>query len=252
MDRQEGRDKAFDIAKQALELDPNLSEAHTVLGGIYTFLDWDWEKAEDEYQTALVLNPNYSTAHQYYAEHLAIVGRHEEARMHIDKAVELDPLSFVIRVVNARLYYNQGQFEESLQELEKCDEIQENHPWANKLLVYYQLGREEKAFEAFKENQAVNPRYDLEIADQIYQDSGFRAVLQWMVECDIARPEEEQNYYWIASFLALLGKDEEALDWLEKAYQVHAGNRIKTDYSFRNLHDRPRFQAILKGMGLEK
>ena len=111
IDKQEGRDKAVELALKALELDENLAEAYTVLGSIYDYVDWDWEKAENAFKRALELNPNYATAHHYYSEHLSIIGQHEEARKHIDKALELNPLSFVIRHVSgAKLYYNRWSF----------------------------------------------------------------------------------------------------------------------------------------------
>jgi TolB-like protein len=129
IDPQEGRDKAVEMAFKALGLDGNLSEAYTVLGSLYDYLDWDWKKAEDSFQRALELNPNYSTAHQYYAEHLMMIGRYEEARMQMNKALELNPLSFVIRHLSARIYYHRGNFQEALRELNISDEIQKGHYW---------------------------------------------------------------------------------------------------------------------------
>ena len=256
IDSKTGRGKAVELAFNALELDSNLSEAYTVLGSLYHTVDWDWDKAENAFQRALELNPNYSTAHQYYAEYLSTIGRHEEARMHIDKAVELDPLSFVIRGINARIYYHQGHFEEALRELNKCDEIQEGHPWTIRIRfrTYYQLGQEDEAYQVLKEIFADNPRYDLEVAEQIYQESGLWSVLLWKIENDVAMEEEENlSYYDIAFDFALLGKDEDALYWLEKAFQIHQYdlNLMSFNIQFRPLHDHPRYQAILEGMGLE-
>jgi len=252
IDRQEGRDKAEELAFKALKLDKNLSEAFTVLGSLYDYVDWDWEKAEDAFQRALKLNPNYSTAHQYYAEHLSMIGRHEEARMQINKAVELNPLSFVIRNINARLYYNQGYFEKALRELNISDEIQKGHSWTYryKFLTYYQLGHEDEAFKALVETLSDKPRYDLKKAEQIFQESGLKAVLQWKVENDIDTGEE-RLYYSIANDLAMLGKIEEAMYWLEKAFHSNRLNlRMLYSIHFRSLHDHPRYLAILKGMGL--
>ncbi len=73
MDRQEGGDKAKELALKALELDGNLSEAYAVLGSIYDYVDWDWENAEKAFKRALEINPNNATAHQYYSEHLSIL-----------------------------------------------------------------------------------------------------------------------------------------------------------------------------------
>ena len=65
IDEQEGRDKAVELATKALDLDGNLAEAYTVLGQIYDYVDWDWEKAEKVFRKAFEVNPSYATAHHY-------------------------------------------------------------------------------------------------------------------------------------------------------------------------------------------
>ena len=64
---------------KALELDPDLAEAHTTLAFINLYYDWDWDAAEREFRRAIELNPNYANAHHWYAEYLSLVGRHEAA-----------------------------------------------------------------------------------------------------------------------------------------------------------------------------
>jgi len=251
IDKQEGRDRAVELALKALELDGNLAEAYTVLGSIYTFVDRDWENAESAYKHALELNPNYSTAHHYYSEHLSTTGQHEEARKHIDKALELNPLSFVIRYVSAQLYYNRGRFKEALAEIQKCHELQENHPWLpyREFIIYWQLGEEEKAYEALRKLLKRNSIYNLETANNIYKDSGLNAVLDWEAEIDsIEAVKGNVSYYWLATLCGLIGEDENALYWLEKAHKIPA----EASYSihFKNLHDNPRYIAILEKMGL--
>jgi len=61
-----GRNESVKLAKKALELDPSLAQAHNVLASIYTYVDWNWELAENEYLEAIKLNQNYSTAYHYY------------------------------------------------------------------------------------------------------------------------------------------------------------------------------------------
>ncbi len=61
-------------------LDDSLGEAHTSLAFSLDLFDWDWESAEKEYKKALQLSPNYATAHQWYASHLAVLGRNERSR----------------------------------------------------------------------------------------------------------------------------------------------------------------------------
>jgi len=256
MDEQEGRDRAVELALKALELDENLAEAYTVLGSIYDYVDWDWENAENAFKRALEINPNYATAHHYYSQHLHITGQHEEARKHIDKALELDPLSFVIRYVNGtEFYYNDGHFTEALAEIQKCAELQPNHPWLprREFYVYWQLGEEEKSYEALLKLFEGDSIYNLETAENIYKVSGLKAVLNWKINIDIKEAEKGYRPYSLASTYGLIGEDEKALEWLEKASMLDKiSPHMSFNIHFRNLHNDPRYLAILKKMGLEE
>jgi len=252
IEQQEGRDKAVRLASKALELDENLAEAYAVLGSVHDYFDWDWENAEIAFQRALELNPSYSTAHQYYSEHLSIIGKHEEAREHIDKAIKLNPLSFIIRHLSTKLYYHQGHFNEAQEELLKCNELQENHPWLprRELEINWQLGEKGKAYEALWKLLKRNSMYDLEMAENIYKDSGLRSVIEWKMRIDEA--DDKNNPISIASTYGMIGEDEKAMEWLERAYlSKKMGTQSSFNIHFKNLHDNPRYIAILKGMGLE-
>ncbi len=111
----DGFRKAKEIAQKALELDPGLAEAHAIVGGVYAWGEWQWEKARKEYLRAIELNPNYSTAYFYYAELLELLGENEEARLQLNIAIELDPLSRAINFNNMLFYYDQGKFHEALE-----------------------------------------------------------------------------------------------------------------------------------------
>jgi tetratricopeptide (TPR) repeat protein len=91
-------DEAFPKAKaaaiKALELDNTLSDAHTSLASLGMF-DWDWQSAGEEFRRAIELNPGYATAHQWYAWHLNLLGRKNEAIAEMRKAESLDPLSLI-------------------------------------------------------------------------------------------------------------------------------------------------------------
>ena len=246
IDRKKGRDKAVELALKALELDGSLAEAYTVLGSIYTYVDWNWAEAEEAYLRAIQLNPNYSTAYHYYSEHLSITGRHEEARKAINTALELDPLSFIIRFVSAKLYYNRGLFQEALSEIEVCRQLNEGHPW----IAFYQfkisrnLGNSQAALDAF---QKVGKRLDLFTAEQVdsaYAASGLDGLVHWQIEFT-------DQPLGKARLFGALGEDEKAMDWLEKPFRkgtIHAD--FTFTYEFRKLHSYPRFIALLKEMGL--
>jgi len=254
MDFSEGKDKAMELAKYALELDENLTEAWTVLASSYDYFEYNWEAAEDAYQRALEINPNYSTAHHYYAEHLSILGFHEEARAHCNRAIELDPLLFVKQWLSAKLYLNQGQISEALEVIERANELHENHPWVHliRMRCYWALNVEEKAYKGFREYFGSNQNYPIEQADPIFKNSGFTGVLDWKIAVDLQNTELRDREIHLARDNAMAGHDDEALYWLEQArlkfLEAEAGFRIH----YHHLHQDPRFLAILEKMGLDK
>ena len=247
-----GRNEAFEYAIHALELNDNLSEAYTVLGQIYDYLDFEWEKAERAFQRAFEINPNYATAHHYYAEHLSIIGKHKEARVHANKAIELNPLSPVIRRLSSKLYYNQGLFSEALEAIKKCYELQKEFPlgYSYEFRIYWRLGQEEESYKALRKKLANEPVYDIETADNIFKSSGLNSVIEWKIEIDIERAENDSDFCSIAILFGMLGKDEQALNWLEKAFETGGCPEIPFLLEFKNLHDNPRFNALLNKMGL--
>jgi len=253
MDRQEGSHMAEELVLKALELDKNLAEAYAVLGGVYEY-EWKWEKSEIAYKQALELNPNYSAGHEYYAHLLMNFWQAEEARKHIDIAIELDPLSFIMRLVSARFYFHTESYLKSLEELQKCNELSPDHPWLPYIEMknYYALGDDGQTYKALRKMLNLSTIYDLETADKIYSADGLRAVLEWKIEIDIKDAENKaKSYYNLADSYAMIGEDEKALDWLEKAYESHQTNQMNWNLHFKNLRNNPRYIAIVKGMGLE-
>lgn len=247
MDKKEGKDKAIELALKALQLDPYLAEAHTVLASLYTYVDWNWEKSEQEFLQAIRLNPNYSTAHFYYSCLLCITGRTDKAREYINKAMELDPFSFVMRNYSGLYYYNQGQFKEALAENNLSKDLINDHEWAVRFdfEVYYHLGMKQEAIESFKQYGRLFKQYDPGIADSVYRKGGLDGLLQVKIKTG-------SDKFSIAGWYAMLGEYEKALDILEKLCSDRKIDPVEltTGYDFRNLHDNPRYIAIKKEMGL--
>ena len=246
MDLKTGRDKAATLALKALELDDRLAEAHTVLGSIYTNIDFSWEAAEKEYRMALDLNPNFSTVHHYYSEHLSVVGKHEEARRHINKALELDPLSFVIRHVSAKLYFSRGQFHEALAENQRCNELNRDHRWPAfyDFIINKYLNNGPEALAGFKRYINIIGVADPSKADSIYQTSGLNGLILWGLEFS-------DTPMYKAEWYAYMGDHERALDMLEKAFQKHQSDpEFAFLYAFKDLYSSPRFNKILEQINL--
>ena len=103
MTPKEALPKAKAAAIKALELDSALGEAHNSLAFCLDGFDWDFDSAGKEFLRAIELNPGYATAHHWYAWHLALLHRYDEAIAEMKKAENLDPLSLVINADLAEL-----------------------------------------------------------------------------------------------------------------------------------------------------
>ena len=90
--------KARDAAAKALELDPSLAEAQTSLAMVSALYEWNWAAAEAQFRRAIEMNPGYVTAHHWLGVHLAAMGRFDEAKAELGKALSLDPKSAIVTV----------------------------------------------------------------------------------------------------------------------------------------------------------
>jgi adenylate cyclase len=108
---------------RALELDPQLAEAHTSLGVIRFQYDWDWPGAEQAFRQALDINPNYAPAHQFFSDYLKALGRFDEALEEIEKARELDPLSLAINTAEGHVLYLSRQYDRAIQQYRRAVEL---------------------------------------------------------------------------------------------------------------------------------
>jgi TolB-like protein len=249
----EGYVKAKDHVHKALEIHKNLAEAHSTLGGIFIWGDWQWEEAHKELRLAIELNPNYSTAHQYYAELLDILGENEEARIQIDLALELDPYSRTINYDNMLFFYHQGKFHEALKAWNEVNEMGLTFfsPYAYYFYIYMYMGEDSLAYQTFYNFLMTNterPEYT-ETLQRMFEDSGPKGCLE-LLNDQIVDTFDPREYFYLAKRCAILGKNSKALDWLEKAFLERDFNMpyIYNSYDFKNLRNEPRFRAILRQM----
>lgn len=135
--------KAKELAKKALELDDSLGEAHATLGLIAENLEWDWDGAEREYKRAIELNPNYATAHQWYGEYLALMGRFAESVEQMRISRELDPLSLIIIKDSGEIYYTARRYDEAVAWFRKTLDMDPHFTVARRFLAmtYLQQGK---------------------------------------------------------------------------------------------------------------
>ncbi len=250
---QEARPKAKAAALKALELDVSLAEAHTTLADTYLYYDWDFPKAQQEFLLAIAANPNYPTAHQWYAEYLYAVGRFDDAIAEAKRAQELDPLSVAINGSVAETYYYARKYDQAIEAYKATQKMDPNFISGHTGLA---LTYEQKKMypQAVAEWQAVvqlsgNPAA-ASLLGETYKNSGYQGFLQASLDGSLKAPVQAVPSWRIASLYAQMGKKNEALTWLEKAYAERGGGmvRLKSDPEFDSLRSEPGFVAIIRRM----
>jgi TolB-like protein/DNA-binding winged helix-turn-helix (wHTH) protein len=249
-------------AEKALALDGTLAEAHTSLAAVRILHDWDWAGAEREFQRAIDLNPNFAQAHHWYGNLLlGPEGRHDEAIAELQRAQELDPLSLIINADAGFAYYLAGHYDLALQAYQRVLATNPNFvPVHFYLSQYYrQTGQYDLWLKETVENQQLSgDSSHPQLLQQLYRQGGFRGVMEEMAKSGgSSRLANQQNLNVgacsSAQANALLGRNQRALDSLEKCNR-QAGIAliyVKVDPVWTNLRPDPRFQDLLRRMGLQ-
>ncbi len=139
--------KALAAAQRAIQLDPQNGEAYTELGSIQTIYEWDWTAAEQNLTRGISLNPNDSLAEFKYAVYLDATGRPQDAVTHMRRALQLDPLSFLVnRRLGATLYLAR-EYDAALAQLQRAAEMEQQPGSIDNYvsLIYEMKGEHEKA-----------------------------------------------------------------------------------------------------------
>jgi tetratricopeptide (TPR) repeat protein len=240
---------------KALELDNTLSDAHSLLADYRCYVEWDWENAEKEHQQALRLNPNNSGAHASYSHLLCIMGRKEEALPHIERALELDPLNPFRPHFYGMVMGFHRRYDDALAAFRTVLEIDPSFEAARGGVtnMLYLKGKHDEAFAIWRERFADDAEITAALEDG-FEKAGykgaFRAIADFMAK-RYGKPGERGGTGGIAGWYIRAGDYEEAIDWLEKAYEEH---RPGMPYIGLNAPDpmrsNPRFQELLRKMNL--
>jgi eukaryotic-like serine/threonine-protein kinase len=246
--------KAKAAALRALELDQSSAEAHTSWAQVLFDYDRDPEASLKEFQAAIQLNPNYATAHHWYAMRLAMMGRSEEAYDEIQLARSLDPVSGVINQNVVAVLYFARQYDRALVEANKAREL--DPTWRAYIAgIYIQKGMPKEALAELQDDQNVpgyTPRVRL-LVDLIraYAAGGNRTeALRLLNELRRRSRSEYVSPGFMACVCASLGDRDEALTWLQRAFDDYAGgmDQMKVEPCLDPLRSDPRFQELLLRM----
>jgi TolB-like protein/DNA-binding winged helix-turn-helix (wHTH) protein/Flp pilus assembly protein TadD len=250
--------EAFPLAKaaanEALALNDRLAEAHTSLALVLDLYYWDWEAAEKQYALAINLNPGYAVAHEWYAWHLLLLGHSAEALFEMRRAESLDPVSPVIRSNLADVLTVCHLFEESVRQSRRTLALDPNFA-----IGHFHLAEalvQERQYEAAiaEFQQAIELSGHLALFDanlaHAYALSGRRADALKIAKDMEARLDLNPAAARIAIIYVGLGDLDQAMNWLNKAYDARFNPEVLVRPTFDPLRSDARFRELRRRLGL--
>jgi tetratricopeptide (TPR) repeat protein len=247
----EGYAKAQKEVEKALDLNPNLAEAHAQLGRIKTNYDWDWTGADAAYKRALELEPGNADVVRGAAVLAGTLGRFDEAITLDRRAIELDPLGLSAHYNLGIHAYYAGRWEEAEAALRKTLELNPQYPGAHFNLGRIYLARS-KPEEALAEIQKEpEPAWKLDGLALAYYALGKQKEADATL-AQVMQEQQNDSAFQIAEIYAYRGQTDKAFEWLERAYKQRDGGlaEMKGDPLLRSLHGDPRYAAFLQKMKL--
>ncbi len=255
--RKEAANKAKSAANRALEIDPNLAEAHTSLAAVKHFHEWDFKGAVKEFKIATELNPTYALARNWYAHILGKTGNHEEAIKQARKAVEIEPFYVSANYRLGQQLYLAKRYEDAIKQHEKTIEIDAKYLYSqlDTINSLTKLGRAEEAIEKTNENLADSDRnqfYLVALSLAHIAAGNKQPARNILKELNDRKKTEKIKYLNIATIYANLGEKDLAFEMLEKSLKDREDDItfLKVNPMFEDLHSDPRFPDLLKRIGL--
>jgi TolB-like protein/Tfp pilus assembly protein PilF len=248
---------AFERAKaathKALELDPNLAEAHEALAEIKLYEEWDFPGAERAFLRVLALSPNLPDAHAHYSFYQLLVGRRYEAIEGMTRARQLDPLTPIWSAWLGWLYWEyMGQNDMAIAEARRSLELDPNFPWGLYVLgaAYAEKGMFDEAIAAHKKAAAGSPTLRWALG-RTYALAGRRNEAR-EIAAELGKKAEPMDAWGLAEIYTALGEKDEAFRWLEVAYERRFSWMpwLEATPKFKLLRSDPRFQDLLRRMNL--
>jgi serine/threonine protein kinase/tetratricopeptide (TPR) repeat protein len=246
-----------EAATTALQLDPDLPEAHASLAAVLWLHDWRWDEAQIEFKRSLELDPTYPTANHWYAEYLMTMGKHAEVMDRMKKGQQLDPLSLIINVAVGWAFYNGRRYEEAIEQLRRTVELDPNYPVTYWILGLLQrkTGRYELAVTEGEKGVKLSggsPLMRAALAHTFAAAGRTSEALQTLDELTELAKHRYVAPYFFAGIHVGLGENDRAMEYLEKSYEEHSHWLIylHIDPSMDGLRDKPRFQDLLRRVGL--
>lgn len=257
---------AFPVAQKyatkALEINPDMAEAHPTLGFVNLFYKFDGFAAEQEFRRSLQANPNYAIAHTWYGVNLAAMGRHREALTEAKRAEIVDPLSLTVATDIGLISYLAGHTDEAIDSIKKAIDIDPNFCRAHFRLgnAYLQKDMDREALAEYQ--KAVQLSEDAEThEEEDYEASvaladallGNRAESRRLLNVLLQRSKHQYvPAYRIALIYSGLGDRAKVFEWLKQAYDERCSSvaYFKVDPALKTYRSDPQFTALAKSLRL--
>jgi TolB-like protein/Tfp pilus assembly protein PilF/tRNA A-37 threonylcarbamoyl transferase component Bud32 len=244
---------AYEAASTAVDLDPNLAEAHVALGQAILCRDFAWATAEHHLVRAIELDPNYAPARVWYAFQLAMEGRFSEALREAHTGRDLDPLAIISRFAVVWCSYHARRYEEAYR---LASATLENEP-RNLMMLYgasfvlSRLSRHAEAVAAAEQCVALMGKASHTLARlgcaQAHAGN-LEAAQATLEEMKVLSERRYVSPYHLAIVNCQIGRLEDALDLLEQAFQTGDAKLLwmGVDPELDPLHGHPRFNDLLR------
>ena len=254
----EAMPKAKAAALKALQLNQNLSEAHSALGAVHYFYDWDWAGAEQEAKRAMELSPNNAAAYDVMGNYLSTVGRLEESVSAIDRAHAVDPRSVTIMADRIIITTNARKYEQAIRDGQEETASDPNagslHTWLS--VAYMLAGRYKEGVAEAETGYRLddNPLHESVLAAAYAKAGKEPDADKTLADLKEKLKKRYSCSYEVAIAYIFLGRRDTAFQFLEKGYQDRSDcmPMLGVDPRMDAIRSDPRYREFLRRLDLAK
>lgn len=253
----EAMPQARDAAIRAIQLEPNLAEAHTSLADVHLHFDWRWDAAGREYRRAIECNPGYALGYHWYANLLAATGQHDAAYAAVMRALEIDPVSLSFQVWAGVTSYLARRYEDAVHHYSQALELDPDFAVAHMYLAQAleQVGRYPEAIASFDTAIRLTGGSSNVIAMKAHAHAlagDALAARNLLNQLQSPAAGKCLPSYDIAATHAALGDCASAVHWLEQACRERHMKLflVSQDPRFDPLRGHSKFNAVVQQLGL--
>lgn len=251
----EAMPKIYQNNMKALSLSPRYAESHYMSAILSMVVEWDWEKSEVEFLKAIDANPNHSLSRAYYAHLLLILARFDEAEKAAETALELDPNNPLVQSLAGVVFLHCDDERRGFDLLMQSRQIDPNNILNYRILevCHVRFGEYDQALAMQKKINQHDPEA-CRAMEEAYQDGNYAKAMAALVR--IKEQLSKQHFVppiWVAVACLRAGLHEEAVQWLERAYQVHDQDLpyVFIVRDFAPLQQNERFLQMAQKMNLK-